>query len=98
MRTIIAPEPIADDVITDANSTVANTLSEGVPLIAKGDPDDADVKARAWDLPIPDQHMEAFQRGVSDHDLDVYERPDDVERMSDAISDAGYRRQPMEGP
>jgi hypothetical protein len=70
------------------------TLGAGVPLIGADDPDDAPVKAVAWDLRVRDEWSDEFARGVNAYGLTVYVRPDDAESMSDAIADAGYRKSP----
>lgn len=86
-------DPDAEGYVPDADVPDV-VLGEGVPLVGIDDPDDAPVRARAWDLRVRDRWAAEFAAGVEQFGLTVYVRPDDAETMAEAITDAGYRRQP----
>lgn len=93
--TVICPASDAPDVRAGADETTGtSTLAAGVPLIDETDPDDASIRAYAWDLPIPTEYESEILDLLSFFGVTAYERwPDGpVDTMSGAISMEGMRR------
>ena len=89
----IPADPDHEDYVPD-DQVPQRTLAEGVPLIGLDDPDDAPVRARAWDLPVRPRYEAGLAAGAIEYGAIIYTRPDEVATMSEAIAKAGFRRSP----